>query len=92
MAAEIVLIVTGTLISVVMQYVHSLAGFGHHLPGFLLTVTRVRVHADTKASYANNNGANSNGTNNNDANTDSKLQSSLTIKVGLAINVGLLGV
>jgi len=88
MAVEICLIVTGTLISVVMQYVHSLAGFSHHLPGFLLTVTRVRVHADTKANYANNNGAN-----NNDANTHSTLQSSPTFKVGLAIfNVLLLRV
>ncbi len=56
MATEIILIVTGTLLSVVMQYIHSLAGFGHSAPRWLLIVTRVRMNAETAACYANNNG------------------------------------
>jgi hypothetical protein len=73
MAVEILLIVVGTLISVVMQYIHSLAGFDHHVPCWLLTLTRVRVHADTATGY----------TNNNDTNTDNRQQPSPTIKVSL---------
>jgi hypothetical protein len=56
MMVEIVLVAVGTLLSVVLQYVHSMGNFGHSVPKWLLVILCIHDDDHDWRSESNSNG------------------------------------